>query len=110
MLERKSFSRWDAVSQVCVAWESLAMFQLQKTGNATASTDQDEGEVFPGQRLEFCGWGYSNHLSYTCRVPCPRAAALPFCVPFTGTWVTRHLPLSLDCAAAEEEVEIFGVL
>lgn len=32
-LERKSLSCWDAVSQVCVAWESLAVSQFQNTGN-----------------------------------------------------------------------------
>lgn len=57
-------------------------------------------------KAEFCCWGFSDYLSCICKVPCHRAAALPFCVPLTGTLVTRHLPLSLDCGAAEEEAEL----
>lgn len=74
---------------------------------------QDEEDVSP----EGKGWSLAAGDAPTpSAVPAQSSlAALPFCVPPTGTagvfsLVLRHLPRSLHCGAAEKETELFGVL
>lgn len=84
---------------------------------------QDQGGAFYGGRAQVllmealllamdpC----SSLLSCTCEVSRCRAVALHFTVPLTCTLgiftlVTRHLPPSLHCGAAQEETELFNML
>lgn len=99
-----------------------------EVGRATSALNlqpqlQDQGDAFSGGRVQVllvealllamdpC----SSLLSCTCEVSCCRAVALRFSVPLTCTLgiftlVTRHLPQSLHCGAAEEETELFSML
>lgn len=64
-VEKKSFC-WDIVSQVFVAWESLAMFQLQNTGNGGGDSNLPQLAQLRRRERSFLGKG-CNHAAGDCQ-------------------------------------------